>query len=82
MDGLTGTAFSDDPNEKVETVLPEDGSPTLCAKCASLLIFRVKDGSLNIVEPSEEDLKPLQADHQIWNVILKMQAMLKNRKDK
>lgn len=76
MDGVTGARFSELPSD--EPIFPENGTPTICAYCTNILVFRTKDnGVLTLDQPTDSEIKLWQGEEEMWATMLEIQARLK-----
>lgn len=62
--------------------LPEEGSCTICSSCSSLLIFHLEESRLFLSKPKEEEIKELQKDEELWNLIKETSNIIKSLKNK
>lgn len=79
MDGVTGMKFRtinppgfENPDDKDDglPIMPTAGTPTVCAYCGELCIFREKpDGTMNIELPTPAEVKEWKLDPAIWKVL-------------
>ena len=89
MDGVTGADIEDvDPYmddasirhagyEEPRKIFPHDGSPTICAYCGELLVFRVVDNALTLAYHTDAELDDLRSDAQKWEIISRLQNKMK-----
>lgn len=55
---------------------PEDGSPTICLYCAKVCLYRLVNQKLTLAVPSEEELKELQTEPDIWYTLTSIQKII------
>lgn len=88
MDGVTGAQLEEvnpylnDASIKhagfqQKRVYPHNGSPTICAYCGELLVFRQVGDTLTLAYPTETELASLKSDHQAWQIIVGLQEKMK-----
>ncbi len=89
MDGVTGAEIEDvDPYlddasirhagyKEPRKVYPHDGSPTICAYCGELMVFRQVGDALTLAYPTDAEINKLKSDSQAWKIIVGLQEKMK-----
>ena len=91
MDGVTGAHIEEQPSShldapikhvgfKKKRVYPDDGSPTICAYCGELLVYRKVSEALTLSFPTESEISTFKSNSQFWTLLSNMQNRIRREK--
>jgi hypothetical protein len=94
LDGVTGAVISEGSDNTFDTpdapirhsgckdsqTYPKDGSPTLCAYCGELLVYRKTNEEFNISLPTNEEIKGFKSNPELWGILSQLQEAMRQKK--